>query len=180
MTKSQETKAKALSAMAAHVLEHGLTSASLRPLAKAANTSDRMLIYHFGSKDVLVGALLKQLAFDMTEKLDDALPATPMQSERALFKEVLALVRSTGFLPYIRIWQEVVASAAMGQQNHIDTGQEIVNGFVHWLECRMPVDVDDPNGAAKAMLTLVEGFHVMDAVAMPAVAESAIDAFYPS
>lgn len=51
------SKQTLLPKLAAHVLRHGLGSASLRPLAKAAGTSDRMLIYHFGSKDALVAAL---------------------------------------------------------------------------------------------------------------------------
>ena len=41
-----------------HALEHGLIGLSLRPLAAAIGTSDRMLIYHFGSKDELVDAVL--------------------------------------------------------------------------------------------------------------------------
>lgn len=41
-----------------HVLEHGLIGLSLRPLAAALGTSDRMLIYHFGSKDELIVAVL--------------------------------------------------------------------------------------------------------------------------
>ncbi|MFZ9395925.1 MAG: TetR family transcriptional regulator, partial [Erythrobacter sp.] len=40
--------------LAAHVLAHGLAGASLRPLARAAGTSARMLIYHFGSKERLI------------------------------------------------------------------------------------------------------------------------------
>ncbi|MBM7783883.1 TetR/AcrR family transcriptional regulator [Tenggerimyces flavus] len=41
-----------------YVLEHGLVGLSLRPLAAALGTSDRMLIYHFGSKERLVSAVL--------------------------------------------------------------------------------------------------------------------------
>lgn len=41
-----------------YVLEHGLIGLSLRPLAAELGTSDRMLIYHFGSKDELVAAVL--------------------------------------------------------------------------------------------------------------------------
>ena len=39
-----------------YVLEHGLIGLSLRPLAAELGTSDRMLLYHFGSKDELVAA----------------------------------------------------------------------------------------------------------------------------
>lgn len=41
-----------------YVLEHGLIGLSLRPLAAALGTSDRMLIYHFGSKDALIAEVI--------------------------------------------------------------------------------------------------------------------------
>src|ERR1700712_2925280 len=41
-----------------YVLEHGLIGLSLRPLAAALGTSDRMLLYHFASKDDLVVTVL--------------------------------------------------------------------------------------------------------------------------
>ena len=41
-----------------YALAHGLIGLSLRPLAAELGTSDRMLIYHFGSKDELVAAVL--------------------------------------------------------------------------------------------------------------------------
>ncbi len=42
------------------VLERGLIGLSLRPLAGALGTSDRMLLYHFASKDDLVAAVLRE------------------------------------------------------------------------------------------------------------------------
>lgn len=42
-----------------YVLEHGLIDLSLRPLAAELGTSDRMLLYHFGSKDDLVATVLR-------------------------------------------------------------------------------------------------------------------------
>ena len=42
-----------------YVLDHGLIGLSLRPLAAALGTSDRMLLYHFGSKDDLVATVLR-------------------------------------------------------------------------------------------------------------------------
>ena len=49
-----------LAACTDHVLEEGLIGLSLRPLAKAVGTSDRMLIYHFGSRDGLVAAVVDE------------------------------------------------------------------------------------------------------------------------
>src|SRR5262252_7393825 len=41
------------------VLHHGLIGLSLRPLAASLGTSDRMLIYHFGSKADLISEVLE-------------------------------------------------------------------------------------------------------------------------
>ncbi len=41
-----------------YVLEHGVIGLSLRPLAAAIGTSDRMLVYHFASKDALVAEVI--------------------------------------------------------------------------------------------------------------------------
>lgn len=43
-----------------YALEHGLVGLSLRPLAVALGTSDRMLLYHLGSKDELLVAIIAE------------------------------------------------------------------------------------------------------------------------
>ncbi|WP_327418705.1 TetR/AcrR family transcriptional regulator [Streptomyces sp. NBC_01233] len=43
-----------------YVIHNGLADLSLRPLAKALGTSDRMLLYYFGTKDRLVAEALAQ------------------------------------------------------------------------------------------------------------------------
>ncbi len=42
-----------------YALEHGLVGLSLRPMAAALGTSDRMLLYHFAGKDDLVATMLR-------------------------------------------------------------------------------------------------------------------------
>jgi AcrR family transcriptional regulator len=44
-----------------HIIENGLSEAALRQLAPIAGTSHRMLIYYFGSRDGLLGAVLHEL-----------------------------------------------------------------------------------------------------------------------
>ncbi len=58
-----------------HVLEHGLIGLTLRPLAAAIGTSDRMLIYHFHSRDALVSEVVARAtarAIGEVEALPDA------------------------------------------------------------------------------------------------------------
>lgn len=43
-----------------YVLDHGVAGLTLRPLAAALDTSDRMLLYHFGSKEALVAEVIER------------------------------------------------------------------------------------------------------------------------
>ena len=69
-----------------YVLEHGVIGLSLRPLANAIGTSDRMLVYHFGSRDALVAEILER-STGRSLVLLEQLPATADVSDgvRALW-----------------------------------------------------------------------------------------------
>jgi AcrR family transcriptional regulator len=54
-------KQELVDATIGYLLQHGLADLSLRPLAKAAGTSARLLIYHFGSKERLLAEVLEAL-----------------------------------------------------------------------------------------------------------------------
>jgi AcrR family transcriptional regulator len=58
MARNTQRRTEWTEAATDYVLEHGLIELSLRPLAAELGTSDRMLLYHFGSKDELVAAVL--------------------------------------------------------------------------------------------------------------------------
>lgn len=47
-----------LAAAAAHVLKHGLAGLSLSQLSRAIGSSNRMLLYHFGSLDNVIAAVV--------------------------------------------------------------------------------------------------------------------------
>ncbi|GGL43102.1 TetR/AcrR family transcriptional regulator [Phycicoccus endophyticus] len=66
-----------------YVLEHGLVGLSLRPLAAALGTSDRMLLYHLGSKDELVVAVIRCSTHRALAQLQ-ALPASPSAGRAVL------------------------------------------------------------------------------------------------
>ena len=59
-----------------YALEHGLIGLSLRPLAEAVGTSDRMLLYHFRDKDDLVATILRTSTARSMESIRD-LPHPP-------------------------------------------------------------------------------------------------------
>jgi AcrR family transcriptional regulator len=113
-----DRRAKLLERVADYILNNGLAGLSLRPLAAATDTSPRMLLYFFGTKERLVVEALahirkrEQLSFkraismsrpaDQVESLlrDWRLSATPRRQKYSrLFYEVygLALQRRQNF-----------------------------------------------------------------------------------
>lgn len=149
-----------LSALADHVLANGLNTASLRPMAAAAGTSDRMLIYYFNTKDQLIAELLEYLAVRMSVGLDAAIPPERYASEAALVRDIVTLMRSGQFAPYIRVWLDIVSAAAQGNQTHRAAGSNIIELYLQWLAKRHPLGMD----GAPFALTLIEGTLIMDAV----------------
>jgi AcrR family transcriptional regulator len=59
-----------------YALQHGLIGLTLRPVAHAIDSSDRMLIYHFGDRDSLVSAVVVR-ATERAISAVDALPGAP-------------------------------------------------------------------------------------------------------
>lgn len=90
------------------VLEHGLIGLSLRPLAAAVGTSDRMLLYHFGSKDDLVAAVLRE---SNDRSIAHVRALTPMRTVR---DEVLRLWEEMNAPDLDRCQRVYVEAAALG------------------------------------------------------------------
>lgn len=164
-----------LEKMAVHVLQHGLNTASLRPLARAAGTSDRMLIYHFKTKEKLVEDLLSYLAGSLEDSLITALPAGRAPSRRACLEEILDLMRSPDTRGFLRIWFDILSAAQNGNAAHRMAGGEIISGFHQWLESRLPDGEVEPGKTAAALLAVIEGILVMDAVERRDLADAAVE-----
>ena len=64
-----------------YAIEHGLIGLSLRPLAVALGTSDRMLLYHFRDKDDLVATILRTSTTRSVASIRD-LPALARPARR--------------------------------------------------------------------------------------------------
>jgi AcrR family transcriptional regulator len=65
------SKERLLGASIAYVAEHGVADLSLRRLATAIGTSHRMLIYHFGSKEGLLIAVIRAVEEQQRQMLAD-------------------------------------------------------------------------------------------------------------
>lgn len=157
------SQAEMLDRMADHVLAHGLTQATLRPLASAAGTSDRMLIYHFGTKEGVIGALLDHLAKRFMVLLE-AVPLPVQASAGDLVPALWPLMQAPAGAPYVRLWLEVVAGAARGVPGYRQASARILGHFQHWIRARLPQDDD---ATAAFLLAAFEGLVVLAAADAP-------------
>lgn len=162
--KPQLSKDALLPLLAGHVLEHGLGGASLRPLAKAAGTSDRMLIYHFGNKEQLIIDLLGYIAALYSAALEAALGGERAANRQDCAARILAQTREPVMRKFMVLWWEIVAGSARGLPGYREAAEAMMADQLTWLETQMPPDDPDPAGGARYLLTLLEGTLMLSAV----------------
>ncbi len=165
------SKDSLLPLLMAHVMAEGLGQASLRPLAKAAGTSDRMLIYHFGSKEALVSDLLTYIAGVYAGMLDAGVAASARPATRAeLLTGLLAQNGDPAMQPFQMLWWEIVSGSARDLPGFRAAARGMVGKLLAWLEGQMPAGDPDPAGGARFLLAVIEGAAMLAAVGHEATA----------
>ena len=107
-----------------YVLEHGLIGLSLRPLAAALGTSDRMLIYRFGNKDSLVAEVLRTSNARATEYVA-SLPGS--KNPHAAVRDLWAAVSHPAVDGCHRLYVEAAALRLFGQEPYASIVRETNN-----------------------------------------------------
>ena len=177
MTIRDARREAAIERMADHLLSEGLGGATLRPLAAAAGTSDRMLLYYFADKDELLGATLDRIAARMIAQLDRAIPAEPCRPFAVLLAQVWAAVASEGLQTFMHVWLDLAAGAARGVRPHREIAGAIADGFLVWVSQRLEPEADGgPSALAPLFMTMIEGAHLLEAVGRGALAGQAVAA----
>ncbi|OHV42948.1 TetR/AcrR family transcriptional regulator [Pseudofrankia sp. BMG5.36] len=113
-----------------HVFEHGLIGLTLRPVAAAIGTSDRMLIYHFGSRDELVAAVVTR-AEDRAVAAVDALPGAA--GVHAGVNALWAAVQTDPLHRCTDIYVQAAATGLIGQERFATIVREANERWVRAL-----------------------------------------------
>jgi AcrR family transcriptional regulator len=103
-----------------YVLDHGIAGLSLRPLAAAIGTSDRMLVYHFGSKDALVALVIERSNGRSVTALR-AIPAarSPREAVVALWDRWQQPVVAR----CLRVYAQTAALGLLGQEPYLSAAR---------------------------------------------------------
>jgi AcrR family transcriptional regulator len=123
-----EARRRLLDATVDYVAAHGVSDLSLRQLAQALGTSHRMLIHHFGSKEGLLVAVVRDVEARertyLAELADPALP--PLERCERLWRHYADPAQ----WPHERLFFELYGQALQGRQH---TG-ELLDGIVEsWI-----------------------------------------------
>ncbi|WP_304172000.1 TetR/AcrR family transcriptional regulator [Phenylobacterium aquaticum] len=173
MTIRDDRRAAALALMADHLLAEGLAGASLRPLAKAAGISDRMLLYYFADKEEVLSLTLLTIAGRLQGDLA-AVSSEPV-SPRALAPVLWGVLQGPSMKPVMALWLELAAAAARGQEPFVRIGTQIGEGFLDWVEARLAVAPGvDRRATAALVLGVIDGLVMMGGVGQAALAERAL------
>jgi AcrR family transcriptional regulator len=163
MKKGELRRQQILERLADHVLAHGLQGASLRPLAVAAGTSDRMLLHYFADKEELLTATLTLVTQRLVALLEQA-RAEPLPFD-ALLPLLAEQIRDERIQPYMRLWFELVALAAHDKEPFRSIARQILSTFVDWVAAALLAErAEEREQLATLTLTLVEGIALFDAL----------------
>jgi AcrR family transcriptional regulator len=174
----ENPKADLLARIIDDVSVHGLADRSLRDLSAAVGTSHRMVIYHFGSRDGLVAAIVE--ATESAQRDSFRALAAAADGPAGLIRALWDQVSSPELRPFVRLFFETVAASGRRPRSDdltapwLDDSQPISEQFARGfdaVEVRLGVAVvrgllidvlanDDTTTATESLerfLTLWEG-----------------------
>jgi AcrR family transcriptional regulator len=112
-----------------HVAGHGLTDLSLRSLAAELGTSHRMLIHHFGSKEGLWVAIVREVERRQLAVLEELVPDPSVPLEEAM-RAWWRHLSDPSLWPNERLFFEVYGQALQGHAPATELLDNIVSSWV--------------------------------------------------
>ncbi|MEE8662064.1 MAG: TetR/AcrR family transcriptional regulator [Acetobacter sp.] len=139
------------------VLAEGLDALSLRLVAARLGTSDRMLLYYFGSKANLIADTLASISQRLATNLSST-TTQPKIPPVDMIEMALGLLGQPETKPFMALWAEMVARAVRGDAIFREVVNNMTQAWIEWIEIRteFPAGVE-PKQSATAILAVIEG-----------------------
>ena len=147
-------------AIATIVLEDGLDAMALRGLAARLSTSGRMLLYYFGTKDVLVRTVLARIAERMIP-LQESISPDGQVGAGQLLDAMMQAGDDPRIAPIMRIWTEVVARAARGETPYRAFADQTIIEWLAWIRSRL-LPSPENDAEAQAILSIMDGVTLLE------------------
>ena len=105
-----ESRARLLERVTDYIVKHGLHDLSLRPMAEAVESSPRMLLYHFGSKEELVATVLRSIRARQMAMFDN-IRRSGIFTPAAVCGAAWAMISEPAFAPSMQLFFEAYSIA---------------------------------------------------------------------
>jgi AcrR family transcriptional regulator len=147
----QAPRDRLLAAAVDYVLAHGLGDLSLRDLAGAIGTSHRMLIYHFGSKEGLLVAIVRAIEENERNFLA-GLAADPAAGPVEATRIMWGRLADPAMWPSERLFFEVYSQALQGRPGTAGFARDMVESWVELAADANPFGLPAASARADARL----------------------------
>ncbi len=143
-----------MDACLAYFLAHGVANLSLRPLGEAVGSSARLLIYHFGSKEGLITAVMEEIQARVQASFSVA--ADKAASDAGPMAVFWAWTTHPDNLPYARLLYEIQVLALRNPEAYGAYLEGSSSGWMALILASMP---PSPEALSKATLcaALIDG-----------------------
>lgn len=155
-----------------HVLRNGASGLSLRPLAAALGTSDRMLLYYFGSRERLLETVLDRVGDGLVAALSDAVPQGRSEPQ-VLLRALWSIAGDPAVQPVLRLYVEILGQAAAQVAPFPAAARRVAHRWLDWVQDRVDVPAAERQEAAAALLATIDGLLLLHLAVGSDVADQA-------
>ena len=127
-----DPKARLLEATMAYVAAHGVAELTLRSLAPFLNTSHRMLVYHFGSKE----GLLVEVVREVERRQRQSIIYLEADASLTLSEQMMRIWRrlaDPAMWPHERLFFEIYSHALQGRAHAVRLLEDVVDAWIEPL-----------------------------------------------
>ena len=132
-----------------YFLEHGAAGLSLRPLAAATGTSARLLVYHFGSKDGLIAAVMDEVRDRLQKSFASLAAASGRGRQQSPMQAFWSWTIRPENLPCLRLLFEVQVLALQNPRRYARYLEGTSTSWLDLIERSLP-----PSRDRRAVATL--------------------------
>jgi AcrR family transcriptional regulator len=127
---AHNSRARLLAAAVEYVLANGVGGLTLRALAEAIGTSHRMLIYHFGSREGLLLAVIRTVEAGQREFFANLTASDPNLSSGDGIRQMWRHFTDPSLGPHERLFFEIYGQALQGRPGTAGLLDDIVDAWV--------------------------------------------------
>lgn len=155
------------------VLSKGIAYCSLKKMAEAASTSDRMLMHYFKDKDEILSLSLNVISQEMIQLLSNA------EQQAMTFDALVGLlsvsVQNGALKPYLNLWFELISLAGGKLEPYHSIANAIGSSYWDWiLSVYEPKAGEDKEAMTALLFTFTEGLVMLDKMGLNEQSELAV------